>query len=61
MDALETKAKQQELRDQHYKNLSTKLKELEAKRTENVYNKNQEKTVFKKETNAKLMQRINSR
>lgn len=49
------------MRDQHYRNLAAKLKDLEAKRTENAYVKNQEKNQFKKEVNSKFIQRFDSK
>jgi hypothetical protein len=58
---LKNEVKKNEQRDQYYKQLSAKFKDLENKRTDNVFNKNLEKNQYKKEINSKIMQRFESK
>jgi len=61
IQTISNEIKKQESRDQYYKNLSAKIKELENKRSENAFNKSLEKNQFKKEYNSKIMERIDSK
>ena len=58
---LKNEVKKNEQRDQYYKQLTTKFKELENKRTDNVFNKNSEKNHYKKEISSKILQRFESK